>query len=82
MVGLVFFTITNILTKSNETSFEDMFSLETLSQLDEDTHNSAVVTYGNKTYEANYLVETEPDGTRQIVIFAKEIHLEDTPKGH
>lgn len=82
MVGLVFFTITNILTKSNETSFEDMFSLETLSQLEGDSHNSAVVTYGNKTYEANYLVETEPDGTHQIVIFAKEIHLEDMPKEH
>lgn len=80
MIVFVIYTIVNFLSKPRENSFEDMLSLESLSQYEENIHDSAVVTYGNKTYEANYFAETGPDGVRRIMIFAKEIPFKDMPK--
>lgn len=84
ILGCFFFTLITYFTlvsiSRDTSSVQDVFSLEALSHVEDGTFGDGYVTYDDKTYQANYFVLTGDDGVRRIMIFAKEVSVEDMPK--
>lgn len=84
VLGCFFFTLIayfTLISMSRDTSsVQDVFSLEALSHAEDGSFGDGYVTYDDKTYQANYAVQTGEDGVRRIIIFAKEVSVEDMPK--